>query len=290
LHSSQLEHAVQGDTLAAKTDLWGLFNIGSWSEAEVGTEVGSLTRQCIETTVLKSRGDISAARDAFNVIEADSFAFIYLGDVKKGGSRKAPLTKDFIGRLRSFTAERSEHLPLTASLNARHAQEFGDEEYASDWLSQFGAQSMRLAESWESLDADDADFYALAQLLALCGEDGINAVLFSLIRDSRIPKSLLKSLLNVIDSDFGDGALNLMYALGLNSQAKTQKLLSTLDFTTEDPPQPYVFFGTPFHLADIYWLAAARPGTSTATARKICGSIAKDASWRNFDPEYPDWD
>jgi len=81
-----------------------------------------------------------------------------------------------------------------------------------------------------------------------------------------------------------------VYATGLNSQVTTQKLLSILDFTTEDPPKPYVYFGAPFHLADIYWLAVARSGTSTAATRRICDSIARDESWRDSNPEYPDWD
>lgn len=266
---------------------WGHFDVETLDGLNDNSEIGSLTLQCIEAVRLKSLGDDLAAETVYRNAEADSFADIFQGHTFTTVSEAT--LEDWGSRLREFNIKHPIGEEDSPAVDEENYADLGDDDYAADWLEEFDSDAFGIAYEFNKVSLSDHDFRSLLGLLALCGEESINAVLFSLLRDPRMPQGLLENCLDVIDEDYGDGSMNLLYALGLSPLVATTQLLSALRFEETTAPSEYSYFGTPFHVADIYWLAAARPQTTRQLAESICVSLSLDDGWKVFAPQYPAW-
>lgn len=266
--------------------LWGLFDEDPMASGTGNEQILPLTRNCIAATALKSRRDLHGSRSHFRAVADDAFRDIHRGISVDGTGGTKPTDKRaatrLMTRIRDFNVETDRLEKIKTYEDASNLEELRDETYANDWLDEFGEDAWILAINLSSTDLTGSDFRALLGLGPLSGEDAVNALLFSLFRDPRIPKKLLKSALGHIPDDSADGALNLLYALGLNEAVKTSDFLTSIEFDPDVAPNDYEYFGTPFFFGDLYWLAAARPGTGIPTARRICRAISLDPNWKSI--------
>jgi hypothetical protein len=272
---------------------WGMLDDAHFLSSKKGPSLGVLTEECISAVRMKSLGEIDAARAQFNGIEDHALAYIFATADSVASKSSKPQQQRCEIHIRDFA--NSVPLSILQPLGdfierACGGGEIEDSEYdlATTWLDTYGQEAYELSTCFSHITVSDREFRVLCALFAVSGEDNANSVLFSMIRDSRIPKSILRTLLQALSPESGDGALNLLYALGLNPHVRTERLLEALEFDPDSPPADWEFFGTPFHMADLYWLAAARPQTSLVHVKRICDSLSRDPSWVTFQPQYLD--